>query len=146
MRQSVRAIILNQNKLAVMHRNKFGKKYYTLIGGGVDLGETKEQAVTREIMEETGMAVGNPRLVIIEDHDKFYGPQYIYLCDYISGEPRLSPDCPEYKINGMGQNLYEPQWLSLDQLAKVTFMSPQLQELLVQYIPKGFPGEPLMLN
>lgn len=142
----VRAIILSKDKLVVMHRNKFGKEYYTLIGGGIDAGEDNIHALLREIAEETGIQVANPRLVITEDDDKFYGPQDIYLCDYISGEPVLAPDSTEHKINQLGKNLYTPMWLPIAELANVAFVSPQLQKALTEYLPKGFPDRPIMLN
>lgn len=89
MRQSVRAVVINGDKMLAMHRNKFGQEYYTLVGGGIDMGENALQALKRELAEETMMQVGNSRLVAIEDHDKFYGIQYVYWCDYIGGEPKL---------------------------------------------------------
>jgi len=44
MKQAVRAIIIHNNNLLVMKRNKFGKEYYTLIGGHVEMGESHEVA------------------------------------------------------------------------------------------------------
>ena len=55
MRTAVRAIIIKDNNLLVMHRNKFGNEYLTLVGGGVELNETKEQALVREVIEETSI-------------------------------------------------------------------------------------------
>lgn len=131
--------------MLVMHRNKFGREYYTLIGGGVDLGENEPQALLREVAEETGLAVANPRLVIVEDHDKFYGPQYVYLCDYVSGEPRLSADSDEASINELGKNMYEPMWLDVAKLAEVPFISPELKAALLEYLPNKFPAEPVAI-
>jgi ADP-ribose pyrophosphatase YjhB (NUDIX family) len=45
MRKAVRAIIIKDDKLLVMNRNKFGKVYDTLPGGNVEIGETLEQAL-----------------------------------------------------------------------------------------------------
>lgn len=146
MRQSVRAIIIHDDKLCVMHRNKFGQEYYTLIGGGVDLGENQPQALFREVKEETGLEVSNPRLVVTETEDKFYGPQFVYLCDYLSGEPKLSPDADEARINELGKNTYTPMWLPLGKLPQVAFKSSQLQKALLEYLPKGFPAEPIVIS
>ena len=82
MRQAVRAIIVRDGHLLVIHRNKFGQEYYTLPGGGIDPGETAEHALLREIHEETTLSAVNPRLVIVEDSGDPYGMQYIYLCQY----------------------------------------------------------------
>jgi ADP-ribose pyrophosphatase YjhB (NUDIX family) len=47
--QSVRAIIIKDKSLLSMRRDKFGMQYYTLIGGGVDVGEDHETALRRWI-------------------------------------------------------------------------------------------------
>lgn len=51
-------IVRGDQLLLVSERNA-----YHLPGGGVDLGETPEAAVVRELKEETGLNVSNPRLV-----------------------------------------------------------------------------------
>lgn len=143
--QAVRAIIIKDGKLLTMHRNKFGMEYYTLIGGGVDLGEINETALRRELREETGLEVGAVRLVFIEDAGELYGEQYVYLCEYKGGEPTLSADSEEAKISAMGQNTYEPLWLSTSELAGVTFRSGSVREALLEGIRRGFPETPQRL-
>lgn len=52
-RQAARAVLLDsQNRIALMHIGKYD--VYKLPGGGMDEGETLEQAFIREIKEETG--------------------------------------------------------------------------------------------
>ncbi|MFO0886822.1 MAG: NUDIX domain-containing protein [Candidatus Saccharimonadales bacterium] len=139
-RKSVRAIVIKDNKLLVMFRNKFGVKYVTLIGGSVEMGESLEQAVVRELQEETTLRVANPRLVMI-DHADFYGDQYVFYCDYVSGEPQLTPDSPEASIHKLGKNLYEPGWLPLSELPKVPFLSKELQEAIISATTSGWANE-----
>ena len=79
MRYASRAVVIKDNQLLLMHRNKFGMEYYALVGGGVDPGETPEQALYREVTEEASITIANERLVILEDAGKMYGIQYIYL-------------------------------------------------------------------
>ncbi|MBC7708141.1 NUDIX domain-containing protein [Polaromonas sp.] len=146
MRQVVRAIVIKDQSLLVMHRNKFGQTYHALVGGGIDHGETAEQALYREIMEETGVQVNNHKLVIIEDAGNVYGIQYIYTCDYVSGEPKLAPDSPEAQINALGQNLYTPMWLPLSELPNVVFQPKELQAVLLEHIGMAWPPEPIHLH
>lgn len=54
-RQAVRAIVVKDNKVLLIHSEKYNT--YTLPGGGVEAGESLEQAVVREAREETGMAI-----------------------------------------------------------------------------------------
>ena len=51
--KSVRVVLLDdKNLVAVLYVGKV--KFYTLPGGSIDEGETPEQAVIRETLEETG--------------------------------------------------------------------------------------------
>jgi len=142
MKQAVRAIVIKDDSLLVMHRNKFGHQYYTLVGGGVDHGEHPEQSLYREIMEETGVQVANHRLVFVEDAGDMYGIQYVFVCDYVSGEPALSPNAEESHINALGQNLYTPGWLPLSQLPQVEFLSHGLRERILNGVQHGWPQAP----
>jgi len=143
MRKAARAIIIKDGKLLVTKRNKFGSEYYILIGGGVDMGETLEQALQRELQEESGVQVANPRLVFTENAGDIYGLQHIFLCDYVSGEPKLDLNSTEYKINALGQNLYEPMWLPLEQLPAATFRSERLKQAILRGVRDGFPDNPV---
>jgi 8-oxo-dGTP diphosphatase len=142
MRQAARAVIIHQNKLLVIKRNKFGKEYYILPGGGVQAGETPEQALMRELAEETGVNISTGRPVFVEEAGAPYGTQYIYLCEYAGGEPRLSPDSEEAKIHALGQNLYIPEWLPLEKLEQATFVSPELKLAIIRAIRSNFPAQP----
>jgi ADP-ribose pyrophosphatase YjhB (NUDIX family) len=141
MKKAVRAIIFKDNHILVMKRNKFGKEYYTLPGGGVDLGETPDQALIREMQEETGLSLGVARPVFIEQAGEPYGVQYVFLVDYIDGDPKLHPDSDEAAISAMGKNTYEPMWLPISQLTSIPFVSPRLQQALQQGITQGFPDK-----
>ncbi len=146
MKQAVRAIVVKDNSLLVMKRNKFGSEYYTLIGGSVELGEPLEVALYREVQEESTITIVNPRLVFMEDAGQPYGEQYVYLCEYVNGEPTLHQESEEAKISAMGQNTYVPMWLPLDQLAKVNFVSGSLKDALLHGLEHGFPDEPIKIE
>ena len=111
----VRAIIFDQNKLLVMDRDKYGFKFMSLLGGHVEEGETNEEAIIREVKEESSISVSNPRLVISIDSDNF-GKQFIYLCDYRNGTAKLNPSSQEFLDNKKGKNCYLPKWISFDKI------------------------------
>lgn len=54
-RPSVRGIIFCNGKIALVHSLKYD--YYKFPGGGIDEGETHEQTLIREVMEETGLQI-----------------------------------------------------------------------------------------
>lgn len=146
MRRAVRTIVIKDDKLLVMHRNKFGTEYETLPGGKIEVGETPEQALVREVDEETTIAITNHRLVFIEDAGDPYGTQYVYLCDYVSGEPQLKENGEESLINKMGQNLYEPKWVALSDLPTLPFLSEKLKQAILAAASTSFPTEPINIH
>ncbi len=64
LRPTVRAIIEKDGMLGMVY--KTDKDYYAFPGGGIDQGETYEEALVREVKEETG-------LVVLPDSIKEYG-------------------------------------------------------------------------
>jgi 8-oxo-dGTP pyrophosphatase MutT (NUDIX family) len=70
------AIIIRNGKLLLIHRQKPGRDYYVLPGGGVDLEESFEETCIREVKEETGLDVLALRLVsryiTLEKEENYY--------------------------------------------------------------------------
>ena len=141
MRKAVRAIIVKDDQLLVIKRNKFGSEYYTLPGGKIDMGETAEAAIAREVREECSVEISNLRLVIVEEAGDPYGTQYIYKGDYVGGEPKLDPASTEAAIHAMGQNLYIPMWLPLSDLPQTSLVSIELRQCMLEGLKNDFTGE-----
>jgi len=53
--------IISNNKILLAHNSNFEAKRYSLIAGYVDIGESLEETVRREVMEEVGLEVKNIR-------------------------------------------------------------------------------------
>lgn len=144
MRHAARAIIIRNNKLLVIHRNKFGKEYYTLPGGGIETGESPAEAVVRELQEETGLVIGEHRLVFVESPSTKYGIQHVFLCEDPGGEAVLQDDAIEATLHKRG-NLYIPEWVELAALGKYPFRSEKLKAAILRGVRHGFPEEPIQL-
>lgn len=54
-RPSARAIIIKAGKIAMVHSKKYN--YYKFPGGGIEAAESIEDALIREVLEETGLCV-----------------------------------------------------------------------------------------
>lgn len=87
-RPSVRGIIIRHGRVAMVHSLKYD--YYKFPGGGIEAGESLEQALMREVAEESGLQVipqsireyglvhrvqkGKKEAMFIQDN-------YYFLCD-----------------------------------------------------------------
>lgn len=147
MGKAARAIIIENNKFLAMHRNKYGSEYFTLVGGRVQEGETTEQALVREIKEETGLDIIEARLVFTEHHPEPYNEQYIYVCKVAPhGDIKIQEASEEGFMNRLDMNIHTPYWINLKSFATLNFRTPQLQSAIVQALQKGFPTQPIELT
>jgi 8-oxo-dGTP diphosphatase len=60
-------ILLKENQILLVRHEKNGKSYWLLPGGGVDFGESVEEALTREFREEVGLPIKVGKLVLVHD-------------------------------------------------------------------------------
>lgn len=146
MGKAARAIIIENNMLLVMHRNKSGSQYTTLVGGQSQGSETIEQTLAREIKEETGLDVIAARLVFIEKHRPPYNEQYIFLCTVAPHiDVAIHSASEEGFMNQIGINTHAPVWVDAEGFRRLAFRTPQLQAAIMHALQKGFPAEPISL-
>ncbi len=108
------AIVIKDNLVLVVQRYRDGQTYFVLPGGKVEEGESPEQAVIRELYEETSIkAVIKEK--VFEFEDKEQRLHQLFLCELISGQPELRKDSPEFsKMNE--NNSYFPRWVSVQDI------------------------------
>ena len=79
---TVGAIILNnKNEILLVKSNKW-KGSYVIPGGHIEFGEDIENALQREIMEETGLNIYDIKLLGLQQciyNDKFYEKSISFL-------------------------------------------------------------------
>jgi 8-oxo-dGTP diphosphatase len=146
MGKAARAIVIEGTKLLVMHRNKHGSEYFTLVGGRVAEGETLEQALMREMHEETGLTITGARLVFIEEHAAPYNEQYIYLCSVAPHtNVAIQEASEEGFMNRVSINTHTPLWVEARAFDRLQFRTPQLQRAIFMALQRGFPAEPIKI-
>lgn len=76
-------ILIKEKKIALIKRIRDEQVYYVFPGGGIEKGETPEQATIREAFEELGMKIN-----VKECFQKVYynGTQYYFIAELIDGE------------------------------------------------------------
>ena len=113
---AVSAAVFREDRVLIVRRARPpAHGLYTLPGGGVELGETLEQAVVREVREETGLvitplalvgfreAIGRDAAGKIERHFVILP----FVARWIAGEIALN------------EELAEAQWRKPDELARL---------------------------
>lgn len=84
MRTRAGIILIENDKVALIERHRAGLDYYVFPGGGVDEGETPEQAAIREAREELGVEVAIKQKVAIIHFD--LSTQVYFLVERVGGE------------------------------------------------------------
>ncbi len=122
-------VIIKESKVLMIHRFKNGDEYFVLPGGGIEKGESPEDALIREIKEETSLEIK------IEKSsgnfiDEFGDEHFNFLCEYISGEPKFEADSPEVKRNGPNI-IYELVWKNLEEIKDLKIYPIKTKEILL---------------
>ena len=84
----VGAIILHENKLLMVKNS--GDDFYYTVGGRAKLGESAEESILREAMEETGLPLEIERLAFIHENFFTFGPsneQFHEICLFFLMRP-----------------------------------------------------------
>jgi 8-oxo-dGTP diphosphatase len=107
-------VIIDQGRTLLIRRGSEPLRgEWSIPGGTLELGETLEEGVARELLEETGIEVRV--LELIEVFDRIYPPDganaaeakqkprfhYViadYLCERITGEPRAGSDVTDVEF------------------------------------------------
>ncbi len=100
---AVGAVIVQDEKVLLVRRGKEpGLGLWSIPGGAVHLGESLEDAVRREVQEETGLRVRPVKLIHVVERTQPEGDRvryhYIiidYACTLESGEPSAGSDAME---------------------------------------------------
>jgi 8-oxo-dGTP diphosphatase len=120
----VGGVVLIGGRVVLIRRGKEPLRgRWVIPGGTVELGETLQEALVREMQEETGIVVRPREVVLVFDRIEREGPSveyhYViidYACDYVSGELRAGSDADEVALvapDEIGRYDLPPQALDL---------------------------------
>lgn len=136
---TARGIVLDGHKILLIERWRDNKHYFTVPGGHIEPGETLEMALVREIREEASIEIAPLREVFtLIGGDPEH---HIFLCEYVSGTPRISPDSEEAVSNELGKNIYQPKWVDLSDLPALELAPSFTKLLLLNALKDGFPKD-----
>ena len=127
----VAGIIIHNNKI-LTHRD-INKDHYCLPGGRIEIGETSEQAIKREIKEELGKDVE-----IIEykstienffefENNKYHEIYFLYKIEFVNEEDKKI----NYTIHNVeGKQYLQYEWLELNKINKYNILPICLKDII----------------
>jgi ADP-ribose pyrophosphatase YjhB (NUDIX family) len=130
---TVGGLIFNDRCQVLMIRTHKWSNLWGIPGGKIKWGEPSEDALRREIQEETGLAVTDVEFVLVQDciHSKeFYRDAHFVLLNYTcrcAGEPAV-------KLNDEAR---EFRWVTAAQALELPLNQPTRKLLQAVAAPKG---------
>ena len=118
MKKRVRAIILENDSVLLIHRIKTNDNYWVFPGGGMeDYDLNEKEALKRECLEELGVDVSVEKFFDSQIFELFGTMQehIFYLCKITGGKVGTGQG-PEYANDGRYAGEHIPEWMSLDDL------------------------------
>ncbi|RPK56185.1 RNA pyrophosphohydrolase [Streptomyces sp. ADI96-02] len=103
------AIIVDRGKVLMIRRQqREGKLLWAFPGGGIEAGESPEQAAVRETAEEVGLEVKAVRVLGDRVHPQTGVPMTYVACELISGDA----------IVGDAEEIAAVEWIRHEEIAK----------------------------
>lgn len=136
-RTAVRAIIMEQEKILMIRSNR---GYYKLPGGGVEEGESRANALKREVAEETGFMdcciIGEMGTVSEQRPDQslpgvyFQMESHYFLCELNTRE-QAAQSLIGYEL----EEGYRPVWIKIQEAIAANNAAYELDKTLL-FIPR----------
>lgn len=128
---TVGALVFNSaGKLFLVKSHKWHDKY-ALPGGHIELGETAEQALKREILEETGMNIFDAKFIGFQEHvfdTAFWKKKHFIFLDFACRTDFSENE--EIKLNDEGQSYV---WVDAKEALKLD-VEPYTKKTILNYL------------
>ena len=127
-----RVVIINRNKVLLIHRFRYGQEYFVFPGGGIEKGETPEQAAQREVKEETDPDIEIKRLLLEFDNRGTH--EYYFLAMTTQTEVQMIGE----ELDRMNKdNQFKLEWHAIVDAVKLPNLYPvEVQEELKKLADK----------
>ena len=147
MRTRAGIVLIEDEKVALIERHRAGLDYFVFPGGGMDIGETPEQAAIREAMEELGVEVALKQKVVVFHFDQ--STQVYFLAERVGGEfgTGTGEEFTDANPNDPQEGIYIPIWMPIEELPQYQKIYPvDLAKLVLESKTKGWSQEPVVIN
>ena len=116
MRDRSMALVVRNNKILSVQTCRSDRYINELPGGGIEPGETPEEAALRELKEECSL-IGTISRQLNVLHRKDGSTEYVYLVDVSSEQREMTGSDPEIR-EGKEQAIKNVRWLSLEEFTE----------------------------
>jgi NAD+ diphosphatase len=117
-------LVIRGNKMLLARSAKFKSEFYSCLAGFIEVGETPEETVSREVMEEVGLEVDNIRYIKSQSWPFPSQLMLGFFADYKAGN--ITPEPEE---------IAEADWYSIEQLPTVPSAEISVAgELIEQFV------------
>ena len=100
--------IVKNNKILLARSSRFRSGFFSVLAGFVEAGETLEETVRREVMEEVGLTVKNIEYFGSQSWPFPHSLMVGFTADYDSGEIEID-----------GNEILEAGWFGMDELPDI---------------------------
>lgn len=129
MKTRVRAVIIRNDKVLTLERNKVDDHFWCFPGGGAEEGESEQDALERECLEEANIKVRVGEKFYHQDFEG-YGINF-YLCEIINGKVGKG-NGPEYQKGTDYSGTHQPVWLPIKDLQKYDLRPNGLRDRIIE--------------
>lgn len=130
--ERVTGIVRREGQILLIHRFREGREYWVFPGGGVEEGETREEALRREMLEETGLELCSFKFLSASSTQPGV---LFYACVLAPGEPRLGG--PE-QAEQSPENQFILEWVDARRVTALPALYPLLERpILLDDPPNG---------
>src|SRR5688572_2441861 len=147
MRTRAGIVLIEDNKVALIERHRAGLHYFVFPGGGVDEGESPEQAAIRETMEELGLEVAIKHK-LAEVHLGQKSRQVYFLVEQTGGEfgTGAGKEFTNSDLENPEEGNYLPIWMPINELSQHEKIFPvDVAKLVLKSQTDGWPKEPIVV-
>jgi len=102
----VKSVLLYRDQVLLI-KNSYGRKLWTLPGGGIRRGESLEEAVIRETLEEVGIVIQAPKICGSVFYDGEYKKNTIWV--FVT-----NVESPEFSVSSL--EVDEVRWFNVNKL------------------------------
>lgn len=126
-------ILVKEGQILLVRHEKNGKSYWLIPGGGVDFGESAEEALIREYREEVGLPIKVGPLVLVHDsippnrHRQVLNLYFMVTADHFN--IKVTPDAV----------LRDAAFYPLDQFSGM-IVNPDVKAEILEGLENQWPG------